>query len=200
MNNYQAQQDLNSIIGFATSVMVLGFMVGMTKDWIATSSSKTRHYLPYSEMVIKLGNKLNTDEGVAELRREMLKAPNSSQGVYWHFTPIERLSSIKRSGLIVGSPIMLEIVGEQSRNAVFLVPDRYSCILFVVSQVDLGIIGPGNYAILSVKLPTNIKVYKDPESQAFFGGVYTKENIPPKHITTDEIISVPEESEWLGYI
>lgn len=42
MNNYQTQQwnNISSIIGFATSIIFMGFMVGMTKDWIGEIAKK----------------------------------------------------------------------------------------------------------------------------------------------------------------
>ncbi len=165
---------------------------------VTVRSSSPANYLSYSEMVSKLGERLNTDEGVEELRKEMEKAPHSIQGVYWHFTPTERLSSIKSNGLMVGSP--MTHIGKQRRNVIYLAPDKWSCILLAVSSVDMRIYDPGNYAILSIRLPTAIKLCKDPWSQAFFGGLYVKENILPEYITVDEIINIPEESEWLGYI
>lgn len=216
-------ETFTAVISFAMTLMVLGFVCslvgGMMKAMAGSSSSPkqlsqgsemskkvdsgySRNYLSYKEMVAKLGNRLNSSEGVAELKKEMEKAPTSEQGIYWHFTPKERLPSIKNRGLLVSSPRLLSLIekGKVRKGVVFLVQDKWSCVLFSVSQVDLGIIDPGEYALLGIKMPYSIKVYQDPSSKAFFGGVYVKENIPPEYITVDEIIYIPEESEWLGYI
>ncbi len=50
MNSYQSQQfwnDFNSIVGFATSVMVVGFMVGMVRNFSGSTSRKTKLWVVY---------------------------------------------------------------------------------------------------------------------------------------------------------
>lgn len=61
MNNYQVQQDINSIIGFSTSIILFGFMVGMVKTMFGnpiTLDNPIEVAYQYEKKLLERGEKI----------------------------------------------------------------------------------------------------------------------------------------------
>lgn len=155
-----------------------------------------------SRSLIPLGWMLNTNfsnYGITSLQNKKIKLKIdkdyneeiSKVDTYYHFTLSKFLPDILKNGLLTKSNTRIGFQGYRNRIYLFNKDPRivdHEILIALVSDTNMifklsdGTLNT-DVAILKIKLPDNVKTYKDPEYSSY--GVYIEENIPVNNIRVD---------------